>query len=117
MKILLKSWYVQNQSLLFNYGQRNSTRMAPYHRLDISATWYGKEYKDKIDIETGKIIKVKKKLRTNVAISIYNIYNRANPYFLYVDNDGDFLAGDFEITVKQVTLFPILPSVTWNFEF
>ncbi|MBB78865.1 MAG: TonB-dependent receptor [Crocinitomicaceae bacterium] len=111
------SWYVQNQSLLFNYGQRNSTRMAPYHRLDISATWYGKEYKDKIDIETGKIIKVKKKLRTNVAISIYNIYNRANPYFLYVDNDGDFLAGDFEITVKQVTLFPILPSVTWNFEF
>jgi len=111
------SWYVQNQSLLFNYGQRNSTRMAPYHRLDLSATWYGREYKDKIDIETGKIIKVKKKLRTNVAISIYNVYNRANPYFLYVDNDGDFLAGDFEITVKQVTLFPILPSITWNFEF
>ena len=111
------SWYVQNQSLLFNYGQRNSTRMAPYHRLDISATWYGREYKDKTDVETGKIIKVKKKLRTNVAISIYNIYNRANPYFLYVDNDGDFLAGDFEITVKQVTLFPILPSITWNFEF
>ena len=111
------SWYVQNQSLLFNYGQRNSTRMAPYHRLDLSATWYGREYKDKIDVETGKIIKVKKKLRTNVAISIYNVYNRANPYFLYVDNDGDFLAGDFEITVKQVTLFPILPSITWNFEF
>ena len=91
--------------------------MAPYHRLDFSATWYGREYKDKIDVETGKIIKVKKKLRTNVAISIYNVYNRANPYFLYVDNDGDFLAGDFEITVKQVTLFPILPSITWNFEF
>lgn len=111
------SWYVQNQSLLFNYGKRNSTRMAPYHRLDISATWYGKEYKDKVDIETGEVIQVKKKLRTNVAISVYNVYNRANPYFLYVDNDGDFLAGDFEIKVKQVTLFPIIPSVTWNFEF
>ncbi len=111
------SWYVQNQNLLFNYGQRNSTRMAPYHRLDISATWYGKEYKEKTDLETGKTIKVKKKIKTNIAISVYNVYNRANPYFLYVDNDGDFLQGDFDITVKQVTLFPIIPSVTWNFEF
>jgi len=111
------SWYVQNQELLFNYGQRNSTRMAPYHRLDISATWYGKEYKEKQDPATGETIQVKKKLKTNVAISVYNVYNRANPYFLYIDNDGDFLAGNFEIKVKQVTLFPIIPSVTWNFEF
>lgn len=111
------SWYVQNQDLLFNYGERNSTRMAPYHRLDISATWYGKEYKEKKDPATGETIQVKKKLKTNVAISVYNVYNRSNPYFLYIDNDGDFLAGDFEIKVKQVTLFPIIPSVTWNFEF
>ena len=111
------SWYVQNQDLLFNYGQRNSTRMAPYHRLDLSATWYGKEYKEKKDPATGETIQVKKKLKTNVAISVYNVYNRANPYFLYIDNDGDFLAGNFEITVKQVTLFPIIPSITWNFEF
>lgn len=111
------SWYVQNQDLLFNYGQRNATRMAPYHRLDISAIWYGKEYKEKTDKTTGETIKVKKKLKTNVAISVYNVYNRSNPYFLYVDNDGDFLEGSFEIKVKQVTLFPIIPSVTWNFEF
>lgn len=111
------SWYVQNQELLFNYGARNSTRMAPYHRLDISATWYSKEYKEKYNEATKETIRVKKKLKTNVAFSIYNVYNRANPYFLYIDNDGDFLAGDFEIKVKQVTLFPIIPSVTWNFEF
>lgn len=111
------SWYVQNQQLLFNYGQRNSTRMAPYHRLDLSATWYSKEYKQKLDPTTGEEIQVKKKIRTNVAMSVYNVYNRANPYFLYIDNDGDFLNGDFEITVKQVTLFPIIPSITLNFEF
>ena len=111
------SWYVQNQDLLFNYGQRNSTRMSPYHRLDISATWYGKEYKERINPDTGEAFQVKKKLKSNVAISVYNVYNRANPYFLYVDNDGDFLEGDFEIKVKQVTLFPIIPSITWNFEF
>lgn len=111
------SWYVNEQQLLFNYGQRNSTRMAPYHRLDLSVTWYGKEYKDKKDPASGEIIHVKKKLKTNVALSVYNVYNRANPYFVYIDNDGDFLQGNFEIKVKQVTLFPIIPSITWNFEF
>ena len=111
------SWYVQDQDLLFNYGERNSTRMPAYHRLDLSATWYSKEYKESIDPATGETVKKKKKFRSNWAFSIYNVYNRANPFFLYVDNDGDFLAGDFEITVKQVTLFPIIPSVTWNFEF
>lgn len=110
------SWYVHDQDLLFNYGQRNSTRMAPYHRLDISATWYSKEYKEYTDPTTGETVKKKKKFRSNWAFSIYNVYNRANPFFLYVDNDGDFLQGNFEITVKQVTLFPIIPSVTWNFE-
>jgi len=111
------SWYVQDQNLLFNYGQRNSTRMAPYHRLDLSATWYDKAYKTKLDPATGKEIQVKKRLRNNIAISVYNVYNRANPFFLYVDNDGNFLNGDFKLTVKQVSLFPIIPSVTWNFEF
>lgn len=111
------SWYVQDQNLLFNYGSRNSTRMAPYHRLDLSATWYDKAVKTKTDPATGKEIEVKKRLRNNVAISVYNVYNRANPFFLFVDNDGDFLNGNFKLTVKQVSLFPIIPSVTWNFEF
>ena len=113
---LPSSWYVQYQDLLFNYGPRNSTRMAPYHRLDLSATWYSKAYKEQKNLETGETIKVKKKVRSNWAFSIYNVYNRANPYFLYVDNDGDFFSGNFDISIKQVTLFPIIPSVTWNFE-
>jgi len=114
---LPSSWYVQDQQLLFNYGARNSTRMAPYHRLDLSATLYGKTYKTKTDESTGETIQVKKKYQSNWSFSVYNVYNRANPFFLYVDNDGDFLKGDFKITVKQVSLFPIIPSVTWNFEF
>ena len=113
---LPSSWYVQDKDLLFNYGPRNSTRMVPYHRLDLSATWYSKAYKEQKNLETGETIKVKKKVRSNWAFSIYNVYNRANPYFLYVDNDGDFFSGNFDISIKQVTLFPIIPSVTWNFE-
>jgi hypothetical protein len=111
------SWYVQEQNLLLNYGARNSTRMAPYHRLDISATWYDKAFKIKIDEITGKQIQVKKKFRQNWAFSVYNVYNRANPFFLFVDQDGELLDGDFKLSVKQVSLFPLIPSVTWNFEF
>ena len=111
------SWYVQEQNLLFNYGARNSTRMAPYHRLDLSATLYDKSYKVKQDELTGEPIKVKKRFRSNWSFSVYNVYNRANPFFMYVDSNGDFLNGDFKISVKQVSLFPIIPSVTWNFEF
>lgn len=111
------SWYVQEQNLLFNYGARNSTRMAPYHRLDLSATWYDKPTKTKVDPISGLKMEVKKRFRHNWSFSIYNVYNRANPFFLYVDNDGDFLNGDFKLSVKQVTLFPVIPSVTWNFEF
>lgn len=114
---LPSSWYVQEQNLLFNYGARNSTRMAPYHRLDLSVTLYDKAFKKKYDEATGETIQVKKNFRSNWSLSCYNVYNRANPFFLYVDNDGDFLKGDFKITVKQVTLFPIIPSLTWNFEF
>lgn len=110
------SWYIQEQNLLFNYGARNSTRMAPYHRLDLSATWYDKPTKTKTNAETGEEIQVKKRFRSNWSFSIYNVYNRANPYFLYIDNNGGLLQGDFKISVKQVTLFPIIPSVTWNFE-
>ena len=111
------SWYIQEQNLLYNYGERNSTRMAPYHRLDISATLYSKPTKKHTDPVTNIEVDVKKKFRSNWAFSVYNVYNRANPFFLYVDNDGSFAAGDVKISVKQVSLFPIIPSVTWNFEF
>jgi predicted transport protein len=114
---LPSAWYVQEQNLLFQYGERNSTRMAPYHRLDLSATLYDKAYKTKTNEVTGETFQVKKKFRSNWSFSVYNVYNRANPFFLYVDNDGNFLNGDFKLSVKQVTLFPIIPSITWNFEF
>ena len=40
-----------------------------------------------------------------------------NPYFLYFDSSGDVLQGTFKVQAKQVSLFPVLPSVTWNFKF
>lgn len=111
------SWYLQDGDVLFNYGAKNSSRMADYHRLDLSATWYDKPTKTKIDKETRESIEVEKRFRSNWNFSIYNVYNRANPYFLFVDADGQALQEQFSISLKQVSLFPIIPSITWNFEF
>lgn len=111
------AWYMHNQNLLFQYGARNSSRMAPYHRMDVSVTLYDKEFKERRDPATGETVQQKKRFRSNWVLSVYNVYSRANPYFLYVDNDGNFVDGDFQVKVKQVSLFPIIPSITWNFEF
>ena len=111
------SWYLNGQNIVYEYGSRNSTRMAPYHRLDISATWYDKPTKMKRDKLTGEYREMDKRFRSNITISIFNVYNRHNPFFIYVDNDGTPSKGNFKISIKQVSLFPIIPSVTWNFKF
>lgn len=80
------------------YSDVNSYRMPAYHRADVSFTYLSKQTK---------------KFESSWNFSIYNIYNRANPYFIY------FLPDVQTQTVKayMVYLFPILPSVQWNFKF
>jgi hypothetical protein len=40
-----------------------------------------------------------------------------NPYFIYFDSEGTPAGGDFKVVAKQVSLFSVLPSITWNFSF
>lgn len=82
------------------YGDKNSFRMAAYHRFDIGANFRKKKTWKKLEWE-----------RT-WNVSVYNLYNRKNPYFIYFGyNDlGQKVA-------KQVSLFPIIPSVSYNFVF
>lgn len=94
--------YFFNGQIMTEYADRNSYRMAPYHRADFSATFYGKKTK---------------KFQSSWNVSIYNIYSRANPFFIYLDTDGNLQDGDLQFKAYQVSLFPILPSVTWNFKF
>jgi hypothetical protein len=96
------SRYMIDGELTSEYGERNSYRMAPYHRLDLSLTYEHKK--------TGK-------WTSSWNFSIYNVYNRKNPYFIYFENSGSVKEGNFKTTAKQVSLFPILPSITWNFKF
>ncbi len=111
------SKYFVEGELLVEYAPRNSYRMAAYHRADISATYSGKKYKEYKDVETGEVKKVKKKFISSWNFSVFNLYNRKNPYFIYFDNTGNLSNGTLDVAAIQVSLFPVLPSVTWNFSF
>ena len=97
--------YVLDGRIYSEYGDRNSYRMPAYHRMDISAT-YTKN-------------KPNKRFNSSWNFSIYNLYNRANPYFIYfdVEGEGNLADGDLQSKALQVSLFPIIPSITWNFNF
>jgi len=98
------SRYMIDGRLSVEYGPRNSYRMAAYHRADISLSW-----------EPGAL--KKKQFKSTWIFAVYNLYNRYNPYFIYFDSSGTIQEGDYKVTALQVSLFPILPSITWNFKF
>jgi len=114
---LPNSWYIHQSNLLFQYGDRNSTRIAPYHRMDISVTINDQPTKKHWDAINNQTIEVKKRIRSSWVISIYNLYNRANPYFVYLRRRGNIANNNIRLTTRQVSLSPFLPSITWNFRF
>jgi len=99
------------------FSERNGFRMAPYHRLDLAATLKNKPTKEITDKTSGETTTVQRKYRSSWTFSVYNAYNRANPYFYYFTTQGTTAGGDLRPVAKQVSLFSILPSVTWNFHF
>ena len=113
-----RRWFsLEENRIITVWSKRNQYRLNPYHRLDISLTIDAKPFKEKLNAETNKMVKVKKKVTSSWNFSVYNAYNRANPYFIFFDFSGDPLLGTAEFGASQVSLFPILPSVTWNFKF
>jgi uncharacterized protein (DUF2461 family) len=81
---------------VLQYEGRNGFRMEPYHRLDVSA----------------RFSKEKRRYTRHFAVGVYNAYSRRNPFFLYAGSD------DFgNPAYKKVSLFPVLPSFSWQFEF
>lgn len=78
-----------------NYNGRNNYRMPAFHKLDIG-------------------INFTKKLKHGTRvwnISIYNVYNRQNPFMLY------FKTIDGNIKLVQMSLFPIIPSFSYSYRF
>lgn len=81
---------------LSNFDQMNDYRMPSYHRLDLGAN-------RKKDTKYGHSV---------LSISVYNVYNRLNPFYLY---QGVNQAGNNAL--MQVSLFPVIPSISWKFQF
>lgn len=78
------------------YGSRNSFRTPPYHRLDFSFNFVNEN-------EYGK--------RT-FSLGLYNAYNSTNPFYYYFarNNEG-------ELKLHALTLFPLIPSISYSFRF
>jgi len=97
------SVYFVNGRIVYDYGKTiYNYRMPPYHRMDVSATLRNKSTK---------------KFRSSWTFSVFNVYDRYNPYIIYLNDESDYTKGIFKIQAKQVSLFPIIPSVTYNFSF
>jgi len=82
-----------------DYGEVNSFRMRAYHRLDLAIQFHKK----------------KKSTERTWEIGLYNAYSRKNPYFYFVEStyENEMVTSK----LKQVSIFPIIPSVTYNIKF
>ncbi len=94
--------YVMEGNVIIEYGPINSFRMPDYHRLDLSLTY---------------TLKDTEKRYSALNFSVFNVYNRANPFYIFFEISGNVYDGNVEIIPKQISLFPILPSLSWNFKF
>jgi hypothetical protein len=85
-----------NSMYVAEYISRNNFRMAPYHRLDIG-------------------MQFRKELRWGERtweVSVYNFYNRKNPYYYFLDSNRYN-----QRVLKQMTIFPLIPSISYSFRF
>jgi len=86
-------------SYINDYSSKNAFRAGAYHRLDI-----GIQTKKQVEIFGAPV-------ERTIEFSVYNLYNRMNPFFYFVEWDYD------QRHLKQMSLFPIIPSISLNFKF
>ncbi|MBC3788928.1 TonB-dependent receptor [Spirosoma utsteinense] len=91
-----------------DYGPKNSFRAEPYHRFDLSLQFH----------------KQKKRHERTWEFSVYNLYNRRNPFFYQLDSrtssqslPNGSTTYTTETKLRRYSVFPIVPSVSYNFSF
>ncbi|WNB17585.1 TonB-dependent receptor [Marivirga arenosa] len=88
--------YFYGSNEVYQYSNRNAYRMPSYHRADFGIT----RHKEK---DWGS---------SSWTISVYNLYNRQNPFFINTTTNS---IG--ETSFNQISLFQLIPSFTYNFKF
>lgn len=85
------------------FDHRNNYRLSAYHRLDLGISYFTKRNARRYGV---------------INLSVYNAYNRQNPLLLYADIEvGDEMDSYRKQVLKQVTLFPIMPSFSFTYHF
>jgi hypothetical protein len=97
-----------NISNLFGYNttdapDRNNFRLPAYNRLDVGVDF----------------TKKKRRHTRTWSFGAYNAYNRRNPFFLFLEDDGEFVNGQYQsqTKLKQASLFPVIPYFAYSFKF
>ena len=86
------------------YEGRNNYRLEPYHRLDLSANF-------------NKPFKRNPRVVRTFNISLYNAYNNMNPFMVYLYEGYDWSTDQYYKKLRKVTIFPIIPSVSYGIKF
>jgi len=106
----LYTQYYDSDNMTNIYGQigyfeeRNNFRMNPYHRLDLSFNWHKK-------------LAFREGAERVLNLSIFNAYNNRNPYLVYVYEEYNASTQQEEKSLRQVTIFPIIPTFSYSISF
>ena len=86
-------------------NSRNNYRFNAYHRMDLGINFHKKK---RWGMRTWNI-------------SIYNVYSQKNPFMVYPSSESYYNpetgAVDGRDFLSQITLFPIIPSVSYSIKF
>jgi hypothetical protein len=91
--------YLMDNNIVPYYTERNGYRMPYYHRMDICLTLEGKTHK---------------KYQSSWDFSVFNLYNRYNAYVI---NFRESTTNPGTMEAVKLSLFGIVPSITYNFRF
>lgn len=91
-----------NSRTTLDYGERNNFRAEAFHRLDVGIQFHKK---------------MKKGHERTWEISVYNAYNRKNPYFYSFTNTYDSRDQSYTKNLTRYSLLGAIPAISYSFKF
>lgn len=86
---------------LIDYGAMNAYRTKSVHRLDLNVQFHRRRRRFERYWELG----------------VYNAYNRQNPFYYSVETIENPASNTLKYSLRSRPLFPIVPSVSYNFKW